>query len=90
MTSINSGMLSQGSDGIIGCHGNMSYILATARDRGLYGIITSTNLIPRETSPTAVVTEEIIYIGTIPLTLLIDEWNDINNSAYNQILLCIS
>ena len=31
-----------------------------------------------------------VYIRTIPLTQLIDEWNDKNNSAYNQILLCIS
>ena len=31
-----------------------------------------------------------MYIGTIPLTWLINEWNDKNNSAYNQILLCIS
>ena len=65
-------------------------LLATARDRGLYGIITGTDLIPRETSPTATVTDDIVYIGTIPLTLLIDEWNNRNNSAYNQILLCFS
>ena len=65
-------------------------LLATARDRGLYGIITGTDLIPRETSPTATVTDDIVYIGMIPLTLLVDEWNDRNNSAYNQILLCIS
>ena len=65
-------------------------LLATARDRGLYGIITGTDLIPRETSPTATVTDDIVYIGMIPLTQLIDEWNDRNNSAYNQILLCIS
>ena len=56
----------------------------------VYGIITGTDLIPRKTSPTATVTDDIIYIGTIPLTLLIDEWNNRNNSAYNQILLCIS
>ena len=65
-------------------------LLATARDRGLYGIIIGTNLIPRETSPSAITTDNVIYIGTIPLTQLIDEWNDKNNSAYNQILLCIS
>ena len=59
------------------------------RDRGLYVIITGTDLISRETSPTAVVTEDIVYIRTTPLTLLIDEWNNRNNSAYHQILLCI-
>ena len=48
-------------------------LLATARDRGLYGIITSTDLISKETSPTATVTDDIVYIRTIPLTLLIDE-----------------
>ena len=31
-----------------------------------------------------------VYIRKIPLTCLINEWNDKNNSAYNQILLCIS
>ena len=65
-------------------------LLATTRDRGLYSIITGTDLIPRETSPSAVTTDDVIYIGSIPLTRLIDEWNDKNNSAYNQILLCIS
>ena len=64
-------------------------LLATAGDRGLYKIITGTNLIPRETNPATITAEDIIYIGTIPLTLLTDEWNDRNNSAYNQILLCI-
>ena len=65
-------------------------LLATARDRGLYSIIIGTDLIPRETSPSTITTDDMVYIGTIPLTQLIDEWNDKNNSAYNQILLCIS
>ena len=65
-------------------------LLATARDRGLYGIIICTNLIPRETSPSASTTDDMVYIGAIPLTHLINEWNDKNNFAYNQILLCIS
>ena len=65
-------------------------LLATTRDRGLYGIIIGTDLIPRETSPFTITTDDVIYIRTIPLTHLIDEWNDKNNSAYNQILLCIS
>ena len=65
-------------------------LLATARDRGLYGIIIGTNIIPRETSPSTITTDNVIYMGTIPLTHLIDEWNDKNNPTYNQILLCIS
>ena len=35
-------------------------------------------------------TNNIAHINSIPLTQLIDEWTDRNNSAYNQILLCIS
>ena len=66
-------------------------LLATARDRGLYSIITGTDLIPRETSPFTITTDDVTYIGTIPLTWLINEWNNKNNSStYNQILLCIS
>ena len=65
-------------------------LLATARDRGLYGIITRMDLIPRSTNPAAITTENVTCIGAILLTQLIDEWNDRNNSAYNQILLCIS
>ena len=30
------------------------------------------------------------HINGIPLTQLIDEWTDGNDSAYNQLLLCIS
>ena len=59
-------------------------LLATARDRRLYGIIIGTDLIPRETSPSASTTDDMVYIRTIPLTHLIKEWNDKNNSAYNQ------
>ena len=65
-------------------------LLATGRDRGLYGIITGTDLIPRSTNPAAITTENVTHIRAILLTQLIDEWNDRNNSAYNQILLCIS
>ena len=65
-------------------------LLAMARDRGLYEIIIGTDLIPRETSPSAITTDDMVYIRTIPLTHLINEWNDKNNTAYNQILLCVS
>ena len=65
-------------------------LLAMARDRGLYGIIPGTDLIPRNTNPAATITDNVTYIGETPLAQLIDEWNDRNNTAYNQILLCIS
>ena len=35
-------------------------------------------------------TNNIAHINSVPLTQLIDEWTDRNNSAYNQLLLCIS
>src|SRR3979490_3208936 len=53
-------------------------ILATARERGLYAIILGTDTIPTTPSSTA------------SFTQLMDEWHDRNNSAYNQILLCVS
>jgi gag-polypeptide of LTR copia-type len=65
-------------------------LLATARDRGLYATVLGTDLIPVATSSSITTTASIAYIGTISLTQLIDEWNDRNNTAYNQIMLCIS
>ena len=50
-------------------------LLATARDCGLYATITG-----RDT----------LSILPMPTPQLTDEWNDRNNAAYNQILLCIS
>ena len=50
-------------------------LLATARDRGLYATITGKDTLP---------------ILPTPTSQLSDEWNDRNNVAYNQILLCIS
>jgi len=49
-------------------------LLATVRDRGLYATIIGTDIAPTTTAMTA----------------LTNEWNDRNNSSYNQILLCIS
>ena len=42
------------------------------------------------TDPQITMTNNITHINSIPLTQLIDEWTDRNDSAYNQILLCIS
>src|SRR3979490_655949 len=53
-------------------------ILATARERGLYAIILGTDTTP--TTPSS----------TTSFTQLMDEWHDRNNSAYNQILVCVS
>ena len=65
-------------------------LLAMARDRGLYSIITGTDLIPRNTNPAATVTDDVTYIGATPLAQLINKWNNRNNTTHNQILLCIS
>jgi hypothetical protein len=65
-------------------------LLATARDRGLYATVLSTDLIPVTTNPSITTLAGIAYIGATPLSQLIDEWNDRNNTAYNQIMLCIS
>jgi gag-polypeptide of LTR copia-type len=42
------------------------------------------------THPSITTTAGIAYIGVTTLTQLIDEWNDRNNTAYNQIMLCVS
>ena len=53
-------------------------ILATVRERGIYAVINGMHIIPN--TPNSMTS----------LTQLMDEWNNRNNSAYNQILLCIS
>jgi gag-polypeptide of LTR copia-type len=65
-------------------------LLATARDRGLYATVLRTDLIPVTTNPSVIMSAGIAYMGAIRLAQLIDEWNDRNNTAYNQIMLCIS
>jgi gag-polypeptide of LTR copia-type len=65
-------------------------LLATARDRGLYTITTDTDLLPLATDLSVTTTNNVAYIGTTPLTQLVDEWNDRNNTAYNQVMLCVS
>src|SRR3979490_2205015 len=53
-------------------------LLATARERGIYGTITGTDNIHSTSS------------STTSSTQITDKWHNRNNSAYNQILLCIS
>jgi gag-polypeptide of LTR copia-type len=61
-----------------------------ARDRGLYSNLIGIDLIPLITDPAVSMTASMLYIGTIPLAQLTDEWNNRNNTAHKQILLCIS
>jgi gag-polypeptide of LTR copia-type len=65
-------------------------LLATARDRVLYATVLGSDLIPVITDPTVTMTASGPYIGTFPLAQLTDEWNDRNNTVYNQIIVCIS
>ena len=65
-------------------------LLATARDRGLYTNILNTDKKPLATDPRITMTNNIAHINSVPLTQLVDEWTDRNDSAYNQLLLCIS
>ena len=53
-------------------------LLATFRDRGLYVNIIRSDKLP------------IVASITMTFDQLLTEWEDWNNSAYNQILLCIS
>ena len=55
----------------------------------------NTNILNKDTLPSrgdanVTLVNSIQCIGTTPLTQLIDEWTDRNNTAYIQILLCIS
>jgi hypothetical protein len=65
-------------------------LLATARDQGLYTTIINTHRVPTPTSPNVIMTSGVTHIGSTPLDQLIAEWTDQNDTAYNQILLCIS
>ena len=65
-------------------------LLATARDRGLYTTILGTDTLPTRSDLNFTTINDIPHIGKIPLLQLIDEWHDRNNTAYNQVLLCIS
>ena len=65
-------------------------LLATARDRGLYANILSNDERPTKRNQTIVDRNSVDYVGSIPLSQLVNKWTDWNNTAYNQILLCIS
>ena len=65
-------------------------LLATVRDHSLYSTILGTDILPTLANQTIIMTNDIPHIGTMPLSLLITEWIDRNNVAYNQIFLCIS
>ena len=62
-------------------------LLATTRDRGLYAIITSADTLPSISRLNTTIVE---FIRPTCLTHLGDAWHDWNNTAYNQILLCIT
>ena len=59
---------------------------ATARDRGLYANITGMDTLPTAQTQLAAIAARV----TVTLAQLVDKWTDRNNTAYNQILLCIS
>ena len=60
------------------------------RDCSLYSTILGTDILPTLANQTIIITNDIPHIDAMLLSLLIAEWNDCNNVAYNQILLCIS
>ena len=60
------------------------------RDRGLYGTIIGTDILPTSLNSITTLVTRVLHIGTIPLSQLADKWHDWNNAAYNQLLLCIS
>ena len=65
-------------------------ILTTAHDRGLYGTILGTDLLPTVQDITSTTPEGIQHIRNISLAQGVEEWHDRNNTAYNQLLLTIS
>jgi hypothetical protein len=65
-------------------------LLTTARDRGLYVTITGSEVKPTEHDTLITIVGGVMHIGGVPLTEKVAEWEDRNNAAYNQILLCIS
>ena len=63
---------------------------ATIRDRGLHGVITGTEVFPTTAMVAITQVAGVVHVGTTPLSELENKWWDKNNSAYSQILLCIS
>ena len=65
-------------------------LLATARDRGLYAIITGAHTLPSISRLNTTIVEGVEFVGPTHLAHLNDAWHNQNNAAYNQILLCIT
>ena len=65
-------------------------LLATARDRGLYAIITSADTLPSISRLNTTIVEGVEFVGPTCLAHLDNGWHDWNNAAYNQSLLCIT
>ena len=61
-----------------------------ARDRVLYANILGNDELLTKRNQTVVDRNSVDYVGSIPLLQLVDNWMDWNNTAYNQILLCVS
>ena len=61
-----------------------------AHDWGLYTTILGTDILLSRSDPNFTTINNIPHIGKILLSQLINKWHDRNNTAYNQILLCIS
>ena len=53
-------------------------------------MITSADTLPSTSGLNTAVIGKIKVLGAIPITQLDAEWHDQNNTAYNQILLCIT
>ena len=62
----------------------------TAWDRGLYGTIIGMDIISTTQNQPTIVVVGATPIGATSVAQLVYEWIDCNNTAYNQILLCIS
>ena len=65
-------------------------LLATARDRGLYAILTSVDTLPSISRLNTTLVEGVEFVRPTRLTHLDDAWHNWNNTTYNQILLCIT
>ena len=65
-------------------------LLTTAWDRGLYNIILGTDINLNNITIGRASIGGVDHIGGVSINQLIEEWNDRNNAAYNQILLNIA
>ena len=65
-------------------------LLTTARNQGLYTTILGTDILLTCSDLNFTTINDIPHIGKSLLLQLINEWHNRNNTAYNQVLLCIS